>query len=918
MSTPSWGRPPIESFTAQGWAEGSDIIAEQFTGTAWEELDFEWFETEFAAAVSGGGEDNAAGLFAIEHTDPTMSVFRASQVPQGRQWVPGLPATPMMNTFAEQVKDVTHAPMHPDTAHYTANWIAVQFARGAAAFNAGDFSIPCYIVRADTPRVAVGFCDWQQKKYSVGAGLYDDQNVFLDVPITADMLSAPGSDASIVIWCPETDQLWEFWIARRNYNAGQVVGGVTPANAAAGNYAYDPNIQDFGPGWVATWGGRIDNVSQSNGAFPGFYGVSATGIAYSSMTLKLAEALAGVVTHAIPWGIPLAKNDRYSYPARRLDGQGSGQFDPPEGLRLRFDPRVNVDALDIHPLAKLVAKGMQKHGAFIADTAGAIGIGAEGSVSFMAAGQSDPWVPLFGNKAYWQVFDGFPWSAFQFLPFNYGRAGDLFSRAPRPRRYTDTFNRADTRWTPGQAIQVEAGNARIQGNCLAPDTWEPTYYLPEATMSGDQFAVMDVAVVSANKNTDHPSIRLRYSRTDENVRDGYIFRYSPPLGAWTVRRVRNGALVTSWPAVEPTTPYVLRAEVQGPPSGTIVRLALNGIPVGADFFDTAGPVDSGWVGGEFKLNNAQDDAQRVAGITYGDLLPFTRNVLRTPQPTATGSVTGIRVAWPSVPSAVSYRLYRSATPGVATDTPYLTLSEYQITHTDLTAPGQAYYYRVVAVSQDGHPSDPSAEVTAAAATPPGPNAFTGVDGAAWPSGWTTILVNGATAEIRGNTGRLTQPFQSWSGGNAYAYLTGEAARRDFDVTWTLEFPTLRGVHVLGVRSTGSRWAHPATGFSVELVPSINHYVVRASYSADRDPLYACPSIPFTFTAGGRVKVRLRASDNDIAVKVWNDGTAEPNTWAWSGFDASVPGTGRIYAGIANHGDGQSCDLRIVSIVNNTA
>ena len=50
---------------------------------------------------------------------------------------------------------------------------------------------------------------------------------------------------------------------------------------------------------TSCWGGRITDVSKSDGVFPWPYGVAASGLSYLGGTVKVAELQAGEINHAL-------------------------------------------------------------------------------------------------------------------------------------------------------------------------------------------------------------------------------------------------------------------------------------------------------------------------------------------------------------------------------------------------------------------------------------------------------------------------------------------------------------------------------------------------------------------------------------------------------------------------------------------
>jgi hypothetical protein len=255
---------------------------------------------------------------------------------------------------------------------------------GVAAFNVDSYNTTFYSVAASTPRADVIFTDCQGKG-SEPAGLADQ---FSQVPIPSNAVPADGSDAELTIYSASSDQLWEFWQA---------------------SHASD--------GWHACWGGRIDHVSTSPGYFTGGFGATATGLPVAGGMVSIADATAGVINHAMSLEIPnpASWND-FSYPAQRSDGGNSSSSAIPEGTRFRLDPSVNVNSLNLSPLAKMIAKAAQTYGFIVTDQSGAVAVQAQSA----AGASSDPWPALMAGVPSYQILANFPWGQLQALPQNWG------------------------------------------------------------------------------------------------------------------------------------------------------------------------------------------------------------------------------------------------------------------------------------------------------------------------------------------------------------------------------------------------------------------------------------------------------------------------------------------------------------------
>ncbi|WP_432511354.1 DUF4124 domain-containing protein [Kineococcus sp. SYSU DK001] len=289
--------------------------------------------------------------------------------------------------------DVSQAPLAANSGALVAN-LAGQVDRyyGAAAFNVNKFGTSIYTVDAGQRRIDVKWDNCQRKTYTP-RGLLGAGGQFTQVPIPDDAVPAAGTDGQLTIYSPSSDQLWEFWKAKR-------VDGQ----------------------WQACWGGRIDRVSTSHGHFSEHWGASASGLAVAGGSILVSDAQAGVIDHALSLQLVNAGiYSNWSWPAQRSDGQDRSADAIPEGTRFRLDPSVDVDALKITPLAKMVAKAAQKYGFIITDKGGAVAITAESPSAVQAATGVNPWTSVMAGKKSYEIFKGFPWDKMQALPKDYGK-----------------------------------------------------------------------------------------------------------------------------------------------------------------------------------------------------------------------------------------------------------------------------------------------------------------------------------------------------------------------------------------------------------------------------------------------------------------------------------------------------------------
>jgi hypothetical protein len=285
-----------------------------------------------------------------------------------------------------------NAPIDPNSANLNLDFLRQYKTHyNNVTINTWTYASPVYVVPADMPTVAVRFSDCQGKGYTP-AGLLEQWSA---VPIPSYAQPANGTDMEMTIYQPSTDTLWEFWQAKN-------VNGV----------------------WQACWGGRLQNASKCNGLWQNGFGTTATGLPFVGGQITAEELQRGEIRHAI--GISLVDTEahwKFSWPAQRSDGYNPNGAPNriAEGQRFRLDPTINVDALNITPVAKIIAKAAQKYGFVVWDKAGSISLRASNPKSYTLVGKANPYDALFAGKAEYAVLNGFPWDKLQFLPVNYGK-----------------------------------------------------------------------------------------------------------------------------------------------------------------------------------------------------------------------------------------------------------------------------------------------------------------------------------------------------------------------------------------------------------------------------------------------------------------------------------------------------------------
>ena len=299
---------------------------------------------------------------------------------------------------------------------------------GVANVNINQFTPAIFIVPATQPTVRVR--NWDRNDPG-GFNFPPLQDKWENVPLPDNFTAASGTDQEAVIYQPSTGKVWEFWKM-------QLVG--------AGSNITSSSCGLVGE-WGARWGGRMDSVSTNPGYFlteggdwhttTGVkYGTTATGLAFLGGIMTIEEQQRGVINHAIGISLVNVLNyPRWAFPANRSDGVTVSTNVLPEGARLRFPAGLDLDAINMHPYARMIAKAVQKYGMFVWDKAGAVSFRAENPANQYPAGnpytkvggilgcpngasEPDCWADshTYGNGG---ALRGFPFSQLQVLELEF-------------------------------------------------------------------------------------------------------------------------------------------------------------------------------------------------------------------------------------------------------------------------------------------------------------------------------------------------------------------------------------------------------------------------------------------------------------------------------------------------------------------
>lgn len=247
-------------------------------------------------------------------------------------------------------------------------------------------------LRGTGPRTNFGYtcAVWTAAAGQSTINVNSDPNFGTNVPFPSNWVFWNAPDKNTIIWQPSTNTIWDFWLADGIY----------------------PNV-------TANWGGKLTNVTTSEGVYPYPYGSSASGFVLGGGMITRYEAQqislnptssANLIPHPLALILPEIA-DYHVAPANRHDSPPyAGVYPVAEGSRFRLPANVTVPASP--PLLRAIVIAARDYGLVVRDgSASIIAICGE----YNKPGDTDYWAGIEGGQATYSILDAFPWSQLQAL-----------------------------------------------------------------------------------------------------------------------------------------------------------------------------------------------------------------------------------------------------------------------------------------------------------------------------------------------------------------------------------------------------------------------------------------------------------------------------------------------------------------------
>lgn len=229
------------------------------------------------------------------------------------------------------------------------------------------WTVPVYVADKKTPRYDVQLtASWAHGR------------VLRAAPIPHNARPDPGGDGHLAVVDPVTGCEYDFYAAKRK-----------------------------GSGWTATWANTLPLTG--DGIFHEGISARASGFGLLAGLIFPDELKRGEIRHALVFSSPLTRAGAPVVPATLGDGPSRVAGAMPFGARVRLDPTLDVDSLDLPRWQRTIARALQKYGMYLGDTGGAVSVYAVHPQSY----DGDPYPELAaGNYAY---LDGIPLERLQVM-----------------------------------------------------------------------------------------------------------------------------------------------------------------------------------------------------------------------------------------------------------------------------------------------------------------------------------------------------------------------------------------------------------------------------------------------------------------------------------------------------------------------
>lgn len=284
-------------------------------------------------------------------------------------------------------------PIAPDIDPNSAAMVAgLAAARAEKGFPVAieDWTVPVYFADAGTPRYTVTL----RQAPPQWTNAYGTPNDFVAAP--------PGWLTDPTTWSPriglprasDPTALRDVPIPLGAQPDPELDGHMTVIDARGG-CEYDLYAAHREEGaWTAVWGNSTP--IDGSGVYPRGLSSKASGFAGAAGLIFPEELRSGHIDHALFMAFPFTKAGGPVPPATSSDGRTGGDYAIPIGARIQLDPSLDLNALELKPYERTVARALQRYGMIVGDTGGAMSLYAASPQSY----RKNPYAGLLPDSAY--------------------------------------------------------------------------------------------------------------------------------------------------------------------------------------------------------------------------------------------------------------------------------------------------------------------------------------------------------------------------------------------------------------------------------------------------------------------------------------------------------------------------------------
>jgi hypothetical protein len=275
------------------------------------------------------------------------------------------------------------APADPRSAEYVA-----RLSEREPAVSVRKFTVPVFIADNTTPRRTMRPTVW-----------WSPPDYTRKVPLPHQAIPDPADDGHMAVLDSSNNCLYEFYRAKRTED-----------------------------GWQAEWVNATP--ADGNGVYPDGLSTRASGLSSVAGLIWPEELRAGEINHALVFAYPFTHDGGPVGMATRTDGRTNDPTALPIGAHLVLDPTLDIDAMNLPPAERTIAKALQRYGMILADSSGGFTLYAAHPASFAG----NPYASIWGDVTYAGI-GNIPFDRMKVLPL--GEQKPRYEGPPIPNRCTE-------------------------------------------------------------------------------------------------------------------------------------------------------------------------------------------------------------------------------------------------------------------------------------------------------------------------------------------------------------------------------------------------------------------------------------------------------------------------------------------------